>query len=53
MTYGHIPLAAGGELAADIPNAEFVTLDSDNHLLLGREPASAGFVTHIRQFLDQ
>ncbi len=46
-----IPLAAGGELAAEIPNAEFVTLDSDNHLLLGREPASALFVTHIQHFL--
>jgi pimeloyl-ACP methyl ester carboxylesterase len=47
-----IPLAAGGELAAEILNAEFVTLDSDNHLLLGREPASAAFVTHVRQFLN-
>ena len=46
-----IPLAAGGELAAEIPGAEFVTLDSDNHLLLGREPASAAFVAHIRHFI--
>jgi len=48
-----IPLAIGGELAAEIPGAEFVTLDSDNHLLLGREPASLAFVAHIRQFLAQ
>lgn len=48
-----IPLAAGGELAAEIPGAEFVTLDSDNHLLLGREPASAAFVAHVRQFLAE
>lgn len=46
-----IPLAAAGELAAEIPDAEFVTLDSDNHLLLGREPASSAFVAHVRQFL--
>lgn len=47
-----IPISAGGELAAEIPDAEFVTLDSDNHLLLGREPASSAFVAHIRQFLS-
>ncbi len=47
-----IPLATGGELAAEIPGAEFVTLDSDNHLLLGREPASLAFVAHVRQFLS-
>lgn len=46
-----IPLALGGAIAAGIPGAEFVTLDSYNHLLLGREPASAAFVGHIRQFL--
>lgn len=46
-----IPLAIGGQLAAEIPHAEFVTLDSDNHLLLGREPASKLFVAHTRQFL--
>lgn len=47
-----IPLATGGELAAEIPGAEFVTLDSDHHLLLGREPASLAFVAHVRQFLS-
>ena len=46
-----IPLATGSKLAAEIPGAEFVTLASDNHLLLGREPASQLFVAHIRQFL--
>lgn len=48
-----IPLTTGGQLAAEIRGAEFVTLDSDNHLLLGREPASTAFVAHIRQFLSE
>ena len=47
-----IPLAIGHQLAAQIPGAEFVTFASDNHLLLGREPASKLFVAHIRQFLE-
>ena len=47
----HIPVAAGQELAARIPNAEFVELDSNNHLLLGREPASAEFSGAVRRFL--
>ena len=46
-----IPLATGRQLAAAIPNAEFVGLESNNHLLLGREPGSTAFVDAIRQFL--
>ena len=46
-----IPLASGSQLAAQIRGAEFVTFATDNHLLLGREPASKLFVAHIRQFL--
>lgn len=42
----------GAELAAGIPGAEFVTLPTDNHLLLGREPSSQLFVAHVRQFLE-
>ncbi len=49
----NIPLAVGSALAAAIPGAEFVTLDTDNHMLLGREPASAAFVAHVRQFLAE
>lgn len=48
-----ISLTTGIELAAGIPGAEFVALDSDNHLLLAREPASADFVAHVRQFLGR
>jgi len=46
-----IPLSAAGALAAGIPGAELVTLDSDSHLLLGREPASEDFVAHVRDFI--
>jgi pimeloyl-ACP methyl ester carboxylesterase len=46
-----IPMASGRALAAQIPGAEFVGLDSNNHLLLGREPASLEFVDAVRRFL--
>ena len=46
-----IPVATGLELAAGIPNAEFVMLDSENHILLGGEPASEEFVAQVRQFI--
>ncbi|WP_380781071.1 alpha/beta fold hydrolase [Sphingomonas sp. R86520] len=49
----NVPLAVGSALAAAIPGAEFVTLDTDNHMLLGREPASAAFVAHVHQFLAE
>jgi len=46
-----IPVSIGRELAATIPNAEFVGLESNGHLLLGREPASKAFVQAIRDFM--
>lgn len=48
-----IPMSTGRALAAQIPNAEFVGLDSSNHLLLGREPASGEFVEAVQQFLTR
>lgn len=48
-----IPVSVGRGLAASIPNAEFVCLDSDGHLLLGREPASNHFVEVVREFLGR
>jgi pimeloyl-ACP methyl ester carboxylesterase len=48
-----IPLNTGRALAATIPGAEFVGLDSSNHLLLGREPAAEVFLTAIRDFLSR
>jgi pimeloyl-ACP methyl ester carboxylesterase len=46
-----IPMPSGRAIAAEIAGAEFVGLDSNNHLLLGREPASSEFVSEIRRFL--
>ncbi|MGB0133968.1 alpha/beta fold hydrolase, partial [Dokdonella sp.] len=46
-----IPFGTGRELATAIPDAEFVGLDSPNHLLLGREPASQAFLASVRGFL--
>lgn len=46
-----IPIKVGRDLASSIPNAEFVGLESDGHLLLGREPASKVFVDTVRSFI--
>nr|WP_275692757.1 alpha/beta hydrolase [Rheinheimera hassiensis] len=46
-----IPISVGRDIAAAIPNAEFVGLESNGHLLLGREPASKAFVDAIRDFM--
>jgi pimeloyl-ACP methyl ester carboxylesterase/DNA-binding CsgD family transcriptional regulator len=45
-----IPVAEGRRLAAEIPNAEFVELDSRNHVLLGHEPAWREFQRVVREF---
>ena len=41
----------GRKMAALIPNARFVSLDSNNHLLLGSEPAWPVFLSEVRKFL--
>ena len=46
-----IPVEVGHELAASIPGAEFLALETDGHLLLGREPASQVFVEAVREFI--
>lgn len=46
-----VPIAAGRELAAHIPGARFVALQSRNHILLGNEPAAARFFEEIELFL--
>jgi pimeloyl-ACP methyl ester carboxylesterase len=48
-----VPFAQGAELAAGIPHAEFVPLESRNHILLESEPAWAIFAEKSRAFLDQ
>ncbi len=46
------PFENGRELAALIPGARFVPLDSRNHVLLESEPAWARFLAEVRAFLE-
>lgn len=46
-----IPLATARRLAMSINGARFAALDSANHLLLGREPASAALLRLIRDMV--
>ena len=46
-----IPVDAGRELARGIPGAEFLELDSENHVLLEHEPAWPEFIEAFRAFL--
>ena len=46
-----IPFEAGRQLAALVPGARFVPLDSRNHVLLEGEPAWARFLEEVRAFL--
>jgi pimeloyl-ACP methyl ester carboxylesterase/DNA-binding winged helix-turn-helix (wHTH) protein len=46
-----VPMESGQELAALIPDAHLVALDSKNHLLTGAEPAWAVFRSEVAAFL--
>ena len=46
-----IPFDAGRTLAAGLPDARFVDLDSRNHVLLEDEPAWTRFLDEVRSFL--
>jgi DNA-binding CsgD family transcriptional regulator len=46
-----VPVEEGRLLAARIPGARLVLLDSANHILLSDEPAWHGFVAEVRAFL--
>jgi pimeloyl-ACP methyl ester carboxylesterase/AraC-like DNA-binding protein len=48
-----IPFAAGETLAAGIPGARFVPLESYNHILLEDEPAFRTFIEEMRGFLGE
>ena len=48
-----VPFDQGRRLAASIPNAGFVPLDSENHVLLADEPAWAKFVGEMEAFLSE
>ena len=47
-----VPFEEGRRLAALIPNAKFVPLESKNHYLLESEPAWPVFLSEIRRFLS-
>jgi pimeloyl-ACP methyl ester carboxylesterase/DNA-binding CsgD family transcriptional regulator len=47
------PLAEGRSLASEIPGAQFVELDSRNHVLLEHEPAWARFQEAVLEFTGQ
>ena len=46
-----VPFDEGRRLAAMIPNARFVALEGDNHLILEHEPAWPRFLSELRSFL--
>jgi pimeloyl-ACP methyl ester carboxylesterase/DNA-binding winged helix-turn-helix (wHTH) protein len=48
---GMIPFEIGRQLAALIPHARFVPLESRNHVLLESEPAWTRFLEEVREFL--
>jgi pimeloyl-ACP methyl ester carboxylesterase/DNA-binding winged helix-turn-helix (wHTH) protein len=48
-----VPLEEGQRLAAAIPNARFVVLESENHVPLPDEPAWPTFVGEIEAFLRE
>lgn len=48
-----VPFEEGRLLAALIPGARFVPLESDNHVLLETEPAWGHFLAELRAFLGQ
>ena len=47
-----VPFEEGRRLAALIPDARFVPLESRNHLLLEAEPEFGHFVSEVEAFLD-
>ena len=48
-----MPYEEGRRLAAAIPNARFVTLESENHVPLPDEPAWPQFIAEIEAFLQE
>jgi pimeloyl-ACP methyl ester carboxylesterase/DNA-binding CsgD family transcriptional regulator len=46
------PIAEGHILAAGIPGAQFVELDSNNHILLENEPAWKRFCDEVLEFME-
>ena len=49
---GMVPFEEGRRLAALIPDARFVALEGQNHLILENEPAWPRFIEEVRAFLQ-
>jgi hypothetical protein len=47
-----VPFDEGRRIAASIPNAKFVSLESENHVLVPDEPAWPKFIDEIESFLS-
>jgi pimeloyl-ACP methyl ester carboxylesterase/DNA-binding winged helix-turn-helix (wHTH) protein len=47
-----VPFEEGRRIAASIPEAKFVSLESENHVLLSDEPAWPKFIHEIEAFLS-
>jgi class 3 adenylate cyclase/pimeloyl-ACP methyl ester carboxylesterase len=47
-----VPFESGRRMAAGIPGARFVPLESQNHVILPSEPAFARFLEEVRSFLE-
>jgi pimeloyl-ACP methyl ester carboxylesterase len=47
-----VPFVEARALAAQLPGARFIAIDSANHLLLEREPGWAKFAAAVRDFLN-
>jgi fermentation-respiration switch protein FrsA (DUF1100 family) len=50
---GIVPFEEGRQLAARIPGARFVALDSKNHILLESEPAWQRFLSEVHGFVSE
>jgi pimeloyl-ACP methyl ester carboxylesterase len=48
-----VPMEAGRRMAAAIPGARFVPLESRNHLIMEDEPAFARFLEELKAFVAQ
>jgi len=48
-----VPFAQGKALAAGIPGARLIDLNSANHILLADEPAFAEFLREVRSFISE
>jgi pimeloyl-ACP methyl ester carboxylesterase/DNA-binding SARP family transcriptional activator len=47
------PVESGRTMAAGIPGARFIELESQNHILLEGEPAFEEFIDHVRAFIAE